>query len=211
MRHGEHGRTSKALRRFPKLSLQLLRFSTTRLSKSSSDKRFAACLASASSTLIGPTGVMHALMQLPRLTDAPLLCLDLLHNPSGFYLECRRFNTRTGAKTSSLRQKPLQLHVLASNAVGGLTSFPFTVFRSRHTFLSNHALKRACGNSTRSLTGGSEGAAAASSDIAYQKCRKRSQKTAPNHRGAKRASAVTIQLRYIALCQHYFCITRDAA
>ena len=134
MRHGEHGRTSKALRRFPKLSLQLLRFSTTRLSKSSSDKRFAACLASASSTLIGPTGVMHALMQLPRLTDAPLLCLDLLHNPSGFYLECRRFNTRTGAKTSSLGQKPLQLHVLASNAVGGLTSFPFTVFRSRHTY-----------------------------------------------------------------------------
>ena len=113
------------------LSLQLLRFSTTRLSKSSSDKRFAACLASASSTLIGPTGVLHALMQLPRLTDTPLLCLDLLHNPSGFYLECRRFNTRTGAKTS-LRQKPLQLHVLASNAVGGLTSFPFNSgFRSR--------------------------------------------------------------------------------
>ena len=43
-----------------------------------------------SSTLIGPTGAIHALLQLSRLTDAPLL-FDLLHNPSGFYLECRSF------------------------------------------------------------------------------------------------------------------------
>ena len=176
-----HGRTSENFKSFAKiseeLSLQLLRFSTTRLSKFSSDKSFAACFASTSSTLTRPTGVTHALMQLPRLTDTPLFCLDLLHNPSGFCLECRRFNTRTGAKTS-----PRQEAFAASRSCfkrcrrADKLSFQLCFSVTVATFLSNHALKRACSNSTRSLTGGSEGTAAASSDIAYQKCTKRSQK-----------------------------------
>ena len=73
----------------------------------------------------------YRLTPLPRLTDTPLFLLHLPHDPSGFYLECRRFKKRGQARKTSLRQKPLQLHVLASNAASGLTSFPFNSgFRS---------------------------------------------------------------------------------
>ena len=108
------------------------------------------------------------MMQLPRLRRcSAVTCFITVF---GFYLECRRCKTRTSAKTS-LRQKLLQLHVLASNAVGRLTSFPFnSAFRPllpvSNTHFCQPCTQRVCGSSTRSLTGMSEGAVAAASDTA---------------------------------------------